>query len=268
MILGLSTFAYGWSFGANGQAPVMDVFDLIKLASGSGLYCLQLGDNCPVHLFSEKNLYALKKATDDHNIRLEVGARMLTPDHLNHYIQIAASLGSPLLRFVVDGSDYEPKEKDIVATIRNVLPKLKKQNITLGIENHDRFRAEELGKIMDAISDENVGICLDTVNSIGAGEGLDWVTTILAPYTVNLHIKEFSIKRFSHNMGFAVSGAPAGEGMMNLHSIMRALEKSGRCQSAVLEQWVPEQSTHSNTVALERSWADRSIEYLKGLPFF
>ena len=55
-----------------------------------------------------------------------------------------------------------------------------------------------------------VGICLDTVNSFGSLEGPEVVIETLAPYTVNLHIKDFDIRRTDHNMGFTIFGTPAG----------------------------------------------------------
>ena len=151
---------------------------------------------------------ALGNAIRENKIRLEVGARGLTEDHLHRYIEIAASLQSPLLRFVIDENKYEPEIETIVAILKNVLPDLKKHNITLGIENHDRFKAIELRRLIEAISDDHVGVCLDSANSIGAGEGLEWVADVLAPYTVNFHMKDFCIQRFPHNMGFTVAGIP------------------------------------------------------------
>ena len=266
MLLGISSFTYGWAFGANGNKPSMTISQLLQLTSAFGLKCLQIGDNAPLHCLDTEQLASLRAIAK--GIRLEVGARGLTPDHLEQYIQIATSIDAPLLRFVVDGPGYEPAELEIISIIRNVLPELRKRNIILGIENHDRFKAEQLRNILDTLADDQVGICLDTVNSLGAGEGLDWVTNVLAPLTVNLHIKEFSISRFSHNMGFEVVGAPAGKGMMDITSVIDQLGEYKRCKSAVLEQWVPWQGTYSDTVALEKRWSEESINYLKGLSIF
>lgn len=268
MLLGISSFTYGWSIGVNGSTAYFNEQELIKQTVKFGLRCLQLGDNLPMHAMSKDQLASLKQSVVENNIRLEVGARKLTDEHLNRYMNIAADFNSPLLRFVVDGENYEPKIETIISIIKNALPELKKKKITLGIENHDRFKSDELVIMMDAVSDEYVGICLDTVNSIGAGEGLSWVTTMLAPYTVNLHIKDFNIQRFPHNMGFTVAGAPAGKGMLNFETVMDKLLQYNRCQSAILEQWVIPESEHSATVEKEHRWADQSIQFLKRLPYF
>ncbi len=266
--MGISSFTYGWSMGVDGYASRLNEQDLIHQTLKFGLKCLQLGDNLPVHTLSHSRLTDLRKATEENTIRLEVGARKLTEDHLHRYIDIAAFLQAPLLRFVIDENEYEPDSKTIISILRNVLSDLRKHKITLGIENHDRFKSKELAKIMESISDQHVGICLDCVNSIGAGEGIEWVTDILAPYTVNLHIKDFSIQRFSHKMGFTVAGAEAGKGMLNLPWVMEKLATYHRCQSAILEQWVPPEDQLDETIKKECEWAELGILYLKQLPYF
>lgn len=268
MLLGISSFTYGWSIAGDKNVPPLHEHDLVMLTKKFGLKCLQIGDNLPLHTFSSERLSILKASIREANIRLEVGARGLTEEHLQRYLEITAYFQSPLLRFVIDGTDYEPNQETIISILKNSLPEFKKNNITLGIENHDRFQAIVLSRVMDKISDQNVGICLDTVNSIGAGEGLEWVTEVLAPFTVNLHIKEFLVKRFSHNMGFTVTGVPLGEGMLDMTFLMDKLSRFHRCQSAVLEQWVPAEASVEATIEKEKQWAKAGIHSLKQLQYF
>lgn len=265
MVFGLSSFAYGWAIGTKGFTPEkpMTEMDLLNKTLKAGLSCLQMGDNIPLHLFSEDRFEHFKHAVNQHKIRLEVGARKLTREHLNTYIDIAVAFDSPLLRFVVDGDQYEPDSSQIINIVKESLPRLKEHNILLGIENHDRFKAKELAFIIQSINSEQVGICLDCVNSIGAGEGLEWVSSILMPFTVNLHIKDFTIQRADHQMGFTVSGARLGKGMIQLPALLEKLGKYNRCESAVLEQWLSPEATLDETIRKEAQWAEESIQYMK-----
>jgi sugar phosphate isomerase/epimerase len=270
MILGISSFTYGWSIGISGKMPriPMNEIDLVDCTSNFKLHCLQIGDNLPLHALSQERLDQLKAHLAKNNVRIELGARKLTEEHLRKYVDLAIFFKSPLLRFVVDGEGYEPNASIIIDLIKNALPLLKDHNITLGIENHDRFKADELVKIMDSINDPFVGICLDCVNSMGAGEGLEWVLDRLAPFTVNLHIKDFKIERLYHKMGFHVTGTPAGKGMMDVHAIINKLSSFKRCQSAILEQWIEPENTLEDTLKKEKQWAIQGVNYLKQWPYF
>ncbi|MCY7349311.1 MAG: sugar phosphate isomerase/epimerase [Cytophagaceae bacterium] len=261
MQLGISSFTYGWAVDAT-EVPMTEV-DLLYQTRAFGLTCLQIGDNLPLHTFSEERLQDFYQGTVNQIIRLEIGAKGLRPAHLQRYIQLAGQLQAPLLRFIIDGADYEPKSDEVIAMIRDVLPELASRNLTLGIENHDRFKAVELAAILEAVGSERVGICLDCANSIGANEGLAWVTQVLAPFTVNFHVKDFAIERLSHKMGFLVTGRPAGQGMLDLPWMLEQLSYYNRCQSAILELWTVPESDPLATIEKEASWAEESVAYLK-----
>ncbi|TLV03216.1 sugar phosphate isomerase/epimerase family protein [Dyadobacter luticola] len=267
MLPGISSYTYGWNVGIEGAMPEnpMNELDLVAQTLAFGMKCLQLGDNLPVHTFDPSRQQVLKDLINKNEIRLELGARKLTPEHLQEYMDLCHFFGSPLLRFVIDGEDYEPDLKEVAHIIIHALPTLSRHNITLGIENHDRFKAKELAELMDNIGSNNVGICLDCVNSVGAGEGLTYVADILAPYTVNLHVKDFITRRLPHKMGFITEGAIAGKGMTDLPWLLEKIGKYGRCQSAILEQWVPPAATIEDTCRKEKEWAEIGAAYLKSL---
>jgi sugar phosphate isomerase/epimerase len=106
---------------------------------------------------------------------------------------------------------------------------------------------------------------LDTANSLGCGETVDQVLDALADLVINVHIKEFSVRRLPHRLGFLVEGAPAGRGMLDIPALLRRLEATGRRMSAILEQWPPPEATLEASVAKEAEWAAESIRYLRTL---
>jgi len=270
MLLGISSFSYGWSVGVPSLMPErpFSAVDLVNRTHDFGLSCLQIGDNLPLHTLADSQRRELKSLLTRYDMRLEIGARGLTEKHLHEYIELAVYFNSPLLRFVTDIEDYEPTTSNIITILRGALSYLRDSGITLGIENHDRFKVAELSAVMNTVDDPTVGICLDTVNSLGAGEDLERVIGELAPFTVNLHIKDFTIVRAPHKMGFVVSGAPAGQGMLDIPHLLRRLSTYGRCESAILEQWVPPDNTLNGTINREEQWANESIQFLSQLPAF
>jgi sugar phosphate isomerase/epimerase len=263
MKLGISSYTYTWSVGVPGSEPprTWDEKRLILQAAELEVDCLQIADNLPLHSLEDKQLRDLKKMAAKAGIGLEVGARGMTPDHLDRYIQIAHMLDASLLRFVIDGQGFTPRPQEVIWNIKGALPELESKGIKLAIENHDRLKASEFLSIIEGVGSDQVGICLDSVNSMGAGEGIETVTSLLAPFTFNLHIKEFLVQRHPHMMGFTIEGRPVGDGQLPLGWMLEQLGPD--CQSAILELWTPPEKDIKDTLAKEQEWALQSIEYLK-----
>ncbi len=260
---GISSYTYTWAIGVPGSEPEkpISIFQLLEKAVELGVSVVQVADNLPLDRFTEAELLKIRNYAEDLNIQIEVGARGMTAENLEKYIQIASFFHSPILRFVIDGPGFEPSLEEIISIIRNNVPELESQQIMLAIENHDRLLAREFVGIVEKSGSNRVGICLDTVNSMGAGEGLETVISQLAPLTVNLHVKEFSIRRVSHKMGFIIEGVPLGQGMLPVSELVKKV--SPRCQTAILEQWTPPEKTIEETIRKENEWAIKSINYLK-----
>ena len=263
MKLGISTYTYTWSVGVPGSEPAVpwDEKKLVQKAAELEVGCLQIADNLPLHKMDQKRLLALKKMAGDLGVDLEVGARSMTPELLEQYIRIAELLDSPILRFVIDGPGFTPPVEEVIWILKGVIPELEQKGIRLAIENHDRLKAREFLRIVEESDSPCVGICLDSVNSMGAGEGIETITSILAPHTFNLHIKEFLVERHPHMMGFTIEGRPVGQGQLPLGWMLQQL--GPQCQSAILESWTPPEPHIQDTLAKEQAWAIESLQYLK-----
>jgi sugar phosphate isomerase/epimerase len=262
---GISSYTFTWAIGVPGKEPKnpMTIFQLIEKAAELDVPVLQVADNLPLDRFSEIELLKIRNYAEDLHIQIEVGARGMTAENLEKHIELAVFFQSPIVRFVIDGAGFEPGLEEIHQIIKNAVPVLKENKIVLTIENHDRFKAAEFAEMVEKAGSEFVGICLDSVNSMGAGEGLLTVIEKLAPLTVNLHVKEFSVKRVFHKMGFVIEGCPLGEGMLPIAELIQKV--SPRCQSAILEQWTPPEESIEKTIEKEARWAEVSITYLKSL---
>lgn len=267
MELGLSSYTYTWAVGVPGCLPqrALDAPGLLDKAAALGIGCVQIADNLPLDSLSPEELKALGRYADALGIMIEVGTRGLTRANLLTYLELATELRSPILRVVVDAGGHHPHPDECVEVIKEFVPELRRRNITLAIENHDRFTARTFADIINRTASDCVGICLDSVNSIGAGEGIETVVEILGPLTVNLHVKDFTVKRVDHMMGFVIEGTPAGRGMLPVRWVLEKLESYGRCESAILELWTPPEPEVAATIAKEDEWAVESVGYLRGL---
>ncbi len=263
MKAGISSYAFTWAIGVPGKEPEypMTVYQLLEQAVKLGADVVQIADNLPLEQFSQTELLKIKNMAEDLHLEIEVGARKMTLENLEKYLELAVFFHSPILRFVIDGKDYAPGLEEIHSVIKKAVPMLEVNDVILAIENHDRFSAAEFAEMVYRSESRYIGICLDSVNSMGAGEGLETVTDKLAPLTVNLHVKEFSVKRLYHQMGFNIVGCPLGEGMLPVRALVQKV--SSRCHSAILEQWTPPEKTIEETIEKEALWAWQSMKHLK-----
>ena len=62
-----------------------------------------------------------------------------------------------------------------------------------------------LRAIVREIDNASLGVCLDLTNSFAAMESADEILENLAPFTISVHLKEFTVERLEYLMGFRIS---------------------------------------------------------------
>jgi sugar phosphate isomerase/epimerase len=265
--LGLGSYACAWNIGVPGCEPAvrLDACGLIQRAASLGLSLVQIADNIPLERCTEGELRTIRAAAGDAGVSLELGTRGIQPDHLRRFLELCNLFESSILRVIIDTPSERPAPGQVVETLLQVMPDIAAASVVLAIENHDRFDARTFAWIVDQVGGQHAGICLDTVNSFGALEGPAVVIETLVPYIVNLHLKDFVIHRHPSMMGFEITGAPAGQGRLDIPGLLATIRASGRDPNAILELWPPREPDIEATIAREREWADESVRYLRTL---
>ena len=260
MNLGVSSYTWVWAVGIKGYMPEnpLDIINLLEKANSVGVKVVQIADNIPLNKMSDVELNKIITIAKEYSIKLEVGMLGIKPDNLYQYLQIAKKLKSSLVRTI-----FQSLNSKAVSLIKKVLPQYEEANIYIGIENHGEYKSVELAGFIDKVGSGHVGVCLDTVNSFAALELPETVVKVLAPYTINLHIKDFDIVRSNHKAGFSIEGRPAGKGRLNIAWIIDYLKSNGKNPNAILELWTPFAGTIEETIQKEDEWALDSIKFLK-----
>ena len=264
MKIGLGSYALAWSIGVPGHVPQtpMDAFAFLEFAAAQGFKLVQIADNLPLAAFDEAELKTLKQQALKLELAIELGTRGILAGNLERYLELARFFTSPLLRLVVDSEKHHPEPEEVAEVLQQSLPKFEKAGINLAIENHDRFKAAELLSIIHTLNHPRLGICLDTVKSFGALEGPELVTQTLAAHVMNVHLKDFAIRREPHNMGFRIYGTPAGQGMLNIPKLLNSLPMKEKSISAILELWPEPENSLTQTLQKEKRWVRESANYL------
>lgn len=265
MKLGIGTYAYMWSIGFPGAQPErpMTALDLLAKAREFALHVVQYGPNLSLGNLPEGERAVVLEKAREWDIELEVGTSGLETEHLRQQLALAKRVGSKLLRTTPEPvGGRVPTVAEMTELLQAIIPHLVASGVKLAMEN-GRIPAATLEEALRSLGSPWVGITLDTVNSLAIPEGTEHVVKTLAPYTMCLHIKDFVVKRVWHMMGFSVEGRPAGQGQLDVPWVLETLRQAGVFPNAILELWPPEQKTLDETIALEQSWADESIPYLR-----
>ena len=252
MKLGLSTYALTWSFGIHSYLPKSQITlpEFLGRAVELGYQGVQIADNAHLLELSSEGRHELWHKAEDLGLFVEIGARGLTPENLKTHIEIAIEAKSPFLRFVVDGPGFEPPLVELPELLASAADECENNGIILAIENHDRFESPQIASWLDAINSEFIGICLDTANSYGSGEGFRETIDTLLPYTVNFHLKDFVVNRQPHMLGLLIEGTAVGQGLLPIQEILEKLKSHKRCQSVTVEHWTGLQDSVAETISL------------------
>lgn len=267
--IGISSFAYGYACGTRPfEKPehIMTPFDLIDKAVAFGADVVQFGDNMPLEIYSDDELDKIRLYAEDCGIELEGGMRKSTPERLSNYIRITQRIGAHILRLITDGADFEPDFEECCRIFSSAIPQLEESGVVLGIENHDRFHAREYAQMVEAVGHPQVGLTVDSVNSLSLEEPIGEVLEHMAPYCVCLHMKDYTIKRKDGGGGLIILGECPGTGRLDIRRCYEECRaKSSSDFNIIVESWMEPCGTLEETLRVEDDWARIGVEYLKDL---
>nr|WP_234705843.1 TIM barrel protein [Sinorhizobium meliloti] len=195
MKLGLGSYAFRWSIGIKDLQPVrpMTAMEVLEIAHAHGLSVVQYADNLPLDRLTPAQQLALRERAHSYGMALELGTQSFDVEELGRYIPIGERIGSGILRVALDAADAQIPVHELAAQIREILPDGKRSGLRFAIENHFNYPSPRMVELLEAVADESLGVCLDVANSICAGEWPMTTIRMLAPYTINLHLKDYRI---------------------------------------------------------------------------
>lgn len=148
-------------------------------------------------------------------------------------LRTAQACGAQVLRSVLlEGRRYETFESaeafrrfadECQQRLELARPAVETVGVRLAIENHKDWRADDLVAIVKRANSPQIGVCLDTGNSIALLEEPHEVVEQLAPLAFTTHFKDMGVDEYSG--GFLLSEVPLGKGFLDLGRIIRRLRE-------------------------------------------
>ena len=269
MKIGIGTYSLFWEFEGRNPDP-LDIPGMVDRAARLGCEVFQICDDPRLEDLDAAQLRELRERAELLGVELELGTRTIDPAHLRRHIDLAGALGARTLRSMIQAQEIEDGPATAVTALRAVLPRLEEAGVTLALETYEQVPTSTLLAVVEELDSPHVGICLDPANCVSALEHPKDVVEACAPRTVNLHVKDFAFARQEGWVGFTYSGAPLGEGLLDLdhelrhvYSGDRAASAVGRAPSAIVEHWLPWQGDLATTLETERALTDRTPAALR-----
>ena len=261
-MLGVGSYALRWAGGIGDRHPAVSITpaEVLDKVHGLGVQLVQFADNIPLHKRPADEIDALAAKAKQMGMTIELGLTGCDPASVDVYLDLARKLNARLLRIAPSAEESARSDGEIIDLFRALLPAAAAADVTLAVENHFHLPSPRLVRVIEGVGDARLGVCLDVANSIACQEWPADTIAILAPYAVNLHLKDFRIAVDPHGVGCIVTGAPLGAGAMNIASVFDALERAGRSRlNVILEHWLPWQGSFETTIPLELKWLEQTV---------
>ena len=265
MRLAIGSYAYRWAIGiGDAIGPTrLSAANLVRYAARHGVPVVQIADNLPLHLQPEAELAALAAAMAEHGVALELGFGGISPGQIRTYLDLADRFDVCLMRVAPDAADAATPPAVLIAALAQIEGELARRNVVLAIENHFHLPSSRLREIVAGVGSRWIGVCLDVANSIAVGEWPEQTIDLLAPYAVNLHLKDYQVKLDPHGVGMTFMGAPLGTGRIDAVGVLRQMADVRGDMTVVIEQWSPQGKDFADSCTTEERWLAESLGYAR-----
>lgn len=155
-----------------------------------------------------------------------------------------------------------PIDEQIERAIRNfstVLPACREHGVTLAFENHMDYRLSEIVAIVEALDSDFARITLDTANPFLVLEDPLKGAQLAAPYTVAVHLKDFTAHPLTETWEPALHWVPVGRGDSPIDEILDLLQAEAPTPDQIL--------AHIEIAGLPQTdpdrWVRASVDYVR-----
>ena len=263
-MIGISTYAYLWRLSDRMPEPLtLDGF--LDDAARHGVGLVQICDNATLDHMMPDGVQRLRARATALGLAIEIGTRGVATDHLLRYLELAVALECTLVRTMIAPHEGTIDLEWATDQLRAAMPAFERAGVTLAIETYEQVPTSSLIATIEAVDSAALGICLDPGNSIAALELPSDVVRLAAPLVRNIHVKDFCFTRDDGTVGFRLTGAPLGQGALDVASMAAAVRPAERGINLIIEQWLPWQHDPAATADLEARWLDVSLAQLRAL---
>jgi len=260
--IGATSYVFRYLLSDASKAPRLE--NLLDQARAAGLDSFQVCENARPLNASPAEWTSLARHAADLGLNLSLGCMTLDAAVIGQYLDRVEAIGGSYLRVVLERQGESALTLEGIRKFLDAIAaELEARKITLAIENHFEIPSRVLAEAAQIYPTNLVGFCVDVANSLRNFEDATTVLDMLGPRAICYHLKDYVIA--GTNVGFAVSGAPFGEGRIGAPSLLRRILRGDATLPMFLETWTPSSGIWADDVARDAQWLAASVLNLKQL---
>ena len=264
-MIGLSTYSFFWQHSDRAPEP-LDLPAMLVKTRELDAEVFQICDYAPLLGYTAAQLRDLKAQAGELGITLELGTKGISAAHLATFLDLAKALGAKLIRGMVNTPDHRPTLAEAQQLLKQALPAYEAAGVTIALETYEQLSSTDLVDLVKAVGSPHLGICLDPANCVARLENPIDVIDRCAPYTANLHVKDFAFTRRGGWVGFTLEGAELGTGLLDYDYLIAKVAPEACGINRIIEHWLPWQGEFDETRRLENLWNVNNLAYMRSHP--
>ena len=159
---------------------------------------------------------------------------------LKRHTAIAAEVGAKVMRICCGGrrtrpADWASHKAGLLPLLRDATAHARDHGVTLAIENHIDFLADELVELVETVDSPWLGVCVDTANNLRMLEDPGVATEKLAPFARATHVKDVTAQGGNPRDFAFWPSVPLGRGLIDLPRAFGDLRRHGYTGLLALE---------------------------------
>lgn len=260
--IGLSSYAFFWQLSDRVSEP-LNIHQALERTAALNVDLFQICDYAPLDSMNDAELEDVRATADSLGISLELGTKGIRPEHLHKFLHTAGILGSPLLRTMLYAPGHTPTAQEAVDILKKVLPAFEAAGVKIALETYEQVPTSQVTEVIRSVDSAYLGICSDPANTVAGLEMPRAVIDAVAPYVLNMHVKDFAFSRKQGWVGFTYSGAPLGEGLLDYDYMVQQIRPKEKNINQIIEHWLPWQASEQETIRIENQWTQQSLDFLR-----
>lgn len=203
--------------------------------------CYQLGAGgmqVPLGVRDKAYCAGLRKWAEAHEMYIEGSANLadsrFDAEQFEKEVLTAQAVGATVVRTVtIPGRRYEQfnsaeefarSSQRAAERLRLAEPIMAKHRMRLAVENHKGHRVNERLDLLQRLSSEWIGMCVDTGNSFALCEDPMDVVRAYVPFAFSVHVRDHAVQEYED--GFLFGETAIGQGFFDVPAMVRVLREA------------------------------------------